>query len=150
MALAKPSLPGYVYYIRVRRRPTRGWGRASQPFVLGRETRRSYPLSPYCFPLPKSLWWLRLELVEDFRYGALHETILLYADDMLLLMGDMGSLLRTVMEIAALHHHAPIPLMKPCDCGITRKGWNRWCRMHHKKVGQNVTWPEINRENSDF
>lgn len=77
-------------------------GLISEPFALHRGTRQGCPLSPLLFSIaiePLACLIRSAPDIVGFRIGALEERISLYADDMLLYLGNMTSSITPVMSI---------------------------------------------------
>lgn len=82
--------------------------RMSEAFALGRGTRQGCPLSPLLFAIaiePLAAQIRDSPRIEGFRYGDLHEKLMLYADDMLLFLGDTSQSLLGVMNIIEQFGH---------------------------------------------
>lgn len=77
-------------------------GSVSDCFHLGRGTRKGCPLSLLLFVLARKPLAARIRAhgsIVGLKYGTIQEKILLYADNILLLLGDADISLRTVMSI---------------------------------------------------
>lgn len=77
-------------------------GRMSHAFALGRGTRQGCPLSPLLFAIaiePLAAVVRASQQITGFKYGDLHEKIMLYADDMMLFLGDTTTSLAEVTRI---------------------------------------------------
>lgn len=77
-------------------------GRISAPFNLYRGTRQGCPLSPLLFALaiePLASMIRSNPLVRGFRYGDVHEKVIMYADDTMLLLGDTSESLSEAMRV---------------------------------------------------
>lgn len=74
----------------------------SEYFEVGRGTRQGCPLSPFLFALVMEPLAVALRSSGDvwvIKVGTIHETLALYADDMLLFLNDPGDSLRAVLDI---------------------------------------------------
>ncbi|XP_073497707.1 exosome complex component RRP46 isoform X1 [Phyllobates terribilis] len=77
-------------------------GAISPSFHLGRGTRQGYPLSLLLFAIaiePLAAVIRETREVQGFKYGRLEEKIALYADDLLLFLGDPSESLSCAMQI---------------------------------------------------
>lgn len=80
----------------------------SHAFGMGRGTRQGCPLSPLLFAIaiePLAALLRECPQINGFKYGDLHESIMLYADDMLLFLGDTSASLSRVMSIISDFGH---------------------------------------------
>lgn len=80
----------------------------SPAFALGRGTRQGCPLSPLLFAIaiePLAAMVRTSSRICGVKYGVLHEKIMLYADDMLLFMGDPSHSLPGIMSIITQFGH---------------------------------------------
>ena len=97
--------PVYISWVRLLysqpRAAIRTFGSLSGSFALRRGTRQGCPLSPLLFALaiePLAISIRTSPRITGFCYGNEQEKVMLYADDTLLLLGDMDTSLREAME----------------------------------------------------
>lgn len=77
-------------------------GMLSESFDLGRGTRQGCPLSPLLFAIaiePLAILLRSSDQVRGFEYGTLHEKVALYADDLLLFLGDTSDSLSSAITL---------------------------------------------------
>lgn len=81
-------------------------GRMSHAFALGRGMRQGCPLSPLLFAIAIELALVRASMgITGLKYGDLREKIMLYADDMMLFLGDTAASLAEVTTVISRFGH---------------------------------------------
>lgn len=99
----------WVKWLYASRRQQLGWRTGCQLlFAMGRGTRQGCPLSALLFAIaiePLAALVRARTQVRGFQHGAMNEKIMLYADDMMLFLGDSNHSLTGVMSILSEFAH---------------------------------------------